>query len=148
MPWKLIIGDTTINTLNHIESVMPKSLINLDIDLLRTFVVIASERNFTRAAERLMRQQSTVSLQIKRLEDALGQLGGRLLQEAPPRSLTFSRLSRSGGTAKYDQPPAAKVSPDSAVARRAGRPASSAAAADDLARGIAHGIGADPGARL
>ncbi|MBY0226061.1 MAG: LysR family transcriptional regulator [Hyphomicrobium sp.] len=59
---------------------MPKSLINLDIDLLRTFVVIASERNFTRAAERLMRQQSTVSLQIKRLEDALGQ---RLLDRTP-----------------------------------------------------------------
>jgi DNA-binding transcriptional LysR family regulator len=59
---------------------MPKSLINLDIDLLRTFVVIASERNFTRAAERLMRQQSTVSLQIKRLEEALGQ---RLLDRTP-----------------------------------------------------------------
>ncbi|MGE5266435.1 MAG: LysR substrate-binding domain-containing protein [Deltaproteobacteria bacterium] len=59
---------------------MPKSLVNLDIDLLRTFVVVATERNFTRAAERLMRQQSTVSLQIKRLEDALGQ---RLLERTP-----------------------------------------------------------------
>ncbi len=59
---------------------MPKTLVNLDIDLLRTFAVIATERNFTRAAERLMRQQSTVSLQIKRLEDALGQ---RLLDRNP-----------------------------------------------------------------
>jgi DNA-binding transcriptional LysR family regulator len=59
---------------------MPKALVNLDIDLLRTFVVIAAERNFTRAAERLMRQQSTVSLQIKRLEEALGQ---RLLDRNP-----------------------------------------------------------------
>lgn len=59
---------------------MPKTLVNLDIDLLRTFVVIAMERNFTRAAERLMRQQSTVSLQVKRLEDALGQ---RLLDRTP-----------------------------------------------------------------
>jgi DNA-binding transcriptional LysR family regulator len=59
---------------------MPKTLINLDIDLLRTFVVIATERNFTRAAERLLRQQSTVSLQLKRLEDALGQ---RLLERTP-----------------------------------------------------------------
>jgi DNA-binding transcriptional LysR family regulator len=59
---------------------MPKALVNLDIDLLRTFVVIATERNFTRAAERLMRQQSTVSLQIKRLEEALGQ---RLLDRNP-----------------------------------------------------------------
>ena len=59
---------------------MPKSLVNLDIDLLRTFAMIAKERNFTRAAERLMRQQSTMSLQIKRLEDALGH---RLLDRTP-----------------------------------------------------------------
>ena len=59
---------------------MSKALVNLDIDLLRTFTVIARERNFTRAAERLMRQQSTVSLQIKRLEDALGH---RLLERTP-----------------------------------------------------------------
>ncbi len=59
---------------------MPKSLINLDVDLLRTFVTIAQVGNFTRAAERLLRQQSTISLQIKRLEDALGQ---RLLDRTP-----------------------------------------------------------------
>lgn len=45
---------------------------NLDIDLLRTFTVIADERNITRAAERLLRNQSTVSLQLKRLEDVIG----------------------------------------------------------------------------
>lgn len=59
---------------------MPKQIINLDIDLLRTFVVIATEGNFTRAAERLMRQQSTVSLQLKRLEYALGH---RLIDRTP-----------------------------------------------------------------
>jgi DNA-binding transcriptional LysR family regulator len=59
---------------------MPKALINLDVDLLRTFVAIATERNFTRAAERLMRQQSTVSLQVKRLEAVLGM---RLLDRSP-----------------------------------------------------------------
>jgi len=59
---------------------MPQKLFNLDIDLLRTFVVIANEKNFTRAAERLMRQQSTVSLQLKRLEDVLGQ---RLIDRTP-----------------------------------------------------------------
>jgi DNA-binding transcriptional LysR family regulator len=59
---------------------MPKQLVNLDIDLLRTFVIIATEGNFTRAAERLMRQQSTVSLQLKRLEDVLGQ---RLIDRTP-----------------------------------------------------------------
>jgi len=45
---------------------------SLDIDLLRTFVTIADAGNFTRAAERLGRTQSTISLQVKRLEEALG----------------------------------------------------------------------------
>ncbi len=44
----------------------------LDIDLLRTFATIADCGNFTRAAERLGRTQSTISLQMKRLEEALG----------------------------------------------------------------------------
>lgn len=65
---------------------MPKTLINLDVDLLRTFVTIAHAGNFTRAAERLLRQQSTISLQIKRLEDALGQ---RLLDRTP-RSVSLT----------------------------------------------------------
>ena len=59
---------------------MPKKLTNLDVDLLRTFVTIAKAGNFTRAAEKLMRQQSTISLQIKRLEDLLGH---RLLDRSP-----------------------------------------------------------------
>lgn len=45
---------------------------NLDIDLLRAFVMIADAGSFTRAAERLHRTQSTISLQLKRLEDTLG----------------------------------------------------------------------------
>jgi len=44
---------------------------NLDTDLLRTFVTIADERGFTRAADTLGRTQSAVSMQIKRLEDIL-----------------------------------------------------------------------------
>ena len=59
---------------------MPKMLTNLDVDLLRTFVTIANTGNFTRAAEKLLRQQSTISLQIKRLEDTLGH---RLLDRSP-----------------------------------------------------------------
>jgi DNA-binding transcriptional LysR family regulator len=59
---------------------MPKTLINLDVDLLRTFVTIAQAGSFTRAGERLLRQQSTISLQIKRLEDTLGQ---RLFDRTP-----------------------------------------------------------------
>ncbi len=45
---------------------------NLDVDLLRTFATIAETGNFTRAGERLRRNQSTISLQMKRLEGAVG----------------------------------------------------------------------------
>jgi DNA-binding transcriptional LysR family regulator len=41
---------------------------NLDLDLLRSFAVVAETQNFTRAAERLGRVQSAVSMQVKRLE--------------------------------------------------------------------------------
>lgn len=46
---------------------------NLDIDLLRTLVTIADSGSFSTAAQRLGRTQSAVSLQIKRLEEAVGQ---------------------------------------------------------------------------
>jgi hypothetical protein len=39
----------------------------LDLDLVRTLVLIAEEKNFTRAAERVGRTQSAVSLQVQRL---------------------------------------------------------------------------------
>lgn len=52
---------------------MPTPLPPFDFDLLRTFVTVVDNGGFTRAAERLGRTQSTVSLQIKRLEDGLGQ---------------------------------------------------------------------------
>ncbi len=45
----------------------------LDMDLLRALVAIADSGGFSAAASRLGRTQSAVSLQIKRLEDALGQ---------------------------------------------------------------------------
>ena len=70
---------------------------NLDIDLLRCFVTIADAGSFTRAGEQLGRTQSTVSLQIKRLEEQLG----RAIFERSPRSL---RLTADGerllGTAR------------------------------------------------
>ncbi|QDL96074.1 LysR substrate-binding domain-containing protein [Rhodopseudomonas palustris] len=59
---------------------MPRRLTNLDLDLARTFVAIAAMGNFTRAAQSLRLQQSTVSLQMQRLEDALGQ---SLMQRSP-----------------------------------------------------------------
>jgi DNA-binding transcriptional LysR family regulator len=46
---------------------------NLDPDLLRAFAYIAEEGSFTRAAERVGRTQSAVSMQMQRLEAALGQ---------------------------------------------------------------------------
>jgi molybdate transport repressor ModE-like protein len=45
----------------------------LDLDLLRTFIAIAEEGSFTRAAERVGRTQSAVSLQVQRLESLVGQ---------------------------------------------------------------------------
>lgn len=44
----------------------------LDLDLVRTLVLIAEEHNFTRAAERVGRTQSAVSLQVQRLEALVG----------------------------------------------------------------------------
>lgn len=44
---------------------------NLDIDCLRTFVAIAETGSFTKGGARVYRNQSTVSLQIKRLEESV-----------------------------------------------------------------------------
>lgn len=55
---------------------MPNSkprLINLDLDLIRAFVAVAEAKNFTRAGVRLGRTQSAVSLQIRRLEEQVGE---------------------------------------------------------------------------
>jgi DNA-binding transcriptional LysR family regulator len=47
--------------------------LGLDPDLLRSFAFIAEEGSFTRAAERVGRTQSAVSMQVQRLESILGQ---------------------------------------------------------------------------
>lgn len=46
----------------------------LDIELLRSFVSVVESGGFTRAGERVHRTQSTVSQQIKRLEDDFGRV--------------------------------------------------------------------------
>jgi len=45
----------------------------IDPDLLRAFAYIAEEGSFTRAAQRVGRTQSAVSMQVQRLETLLGQ---------------------------------------------------------------------------
>jgi DNA-binding transcriptional LysR family regulator len=47
------------------------SSLPFDFDLLRSFVAVADNRSFTRAAARVGRTQSTVSLQVKKLEENL-----------------------------------------------------------------------------
>ena len=57
-----------------------------DLDLLRAFVTIAETGSFTRAGDRLGRTQSTISLQIRRLEDQIG----RAVFARTPRSLALT----------------------------------------------------------
>lgn len=45
---------------------------NLDSELLRTFVAVAETGNLTHAAHRLLRTQSAISMQIKKLEESVG----------------------------------------------------------------------------
>jgi len=52
----------------------------LDPELLRSFVLIAEGRSVTRAAERVGRTQSAVSMQMRRLEEVLGE---ELLRRGP-----------------------------------------------------------------
>ncbi len=66
-------------------------LVNLDLDLVRTLVAVAETRNFTRAAERLGRTQSAVSLQVRRLEDRLG----RALLSRDPRHVALTAEGES-----------------------------------------------------
>jgi len=68
-----------------------KFVSQLDWNLLRTFVVIVEEASFTRAAHRLLRGQSSVSLALQRLE---AQLNCRLIE----RSRGSFRLTAAGST--------------------------------------------------
>src|SRR5450631_2237211 len=69
----------------------------LDLELLRSFVSVVDSGGFTRAGERVHRTQSTVSQQIKRLEDDLGQpLLNRTAKDVTPteageRLLSYAR---------------------------------------------------------
>ncbi len=69
---------------------------DIDLDLLRCFVVVAETKNFTLAGEKLNKSQSAISMRIKKLEEVLNTTllqrtsrhvtltsdGGRLLSKA------------------------------------------------------------------
>jgi DNA-binding transcriptional LysR family regulator len=69
----------------------------LDLGLLRSFVSVVDSGGFTRAGERVHRTQSTVSQQIKRLEEDIGQplliRSGKdvTLTEAGEKLLSYAR---------------------------------------------------------
>ncbi len=70
----------------------------IDPDLLRSFVLIAEGGSFTRAANAVGRTQSAVSMQIRRLEEALGQplllRGPRGVETTPHGAWLLERARR------------------------------------------------------
>jgi DNA-binding transcriptional LysR family regulator len=72
-------------------------MLMLDLDLLRSFVSVVDAGGFTRAGERVHRTQSTVSQQIRRLEESVGRPllhrdGKRVtLTEEGERLLSYAR---------------------------------------------------------
>ncbi|ODN72053.1 LysR substrate-binding domain-containing protein [Methylobrevis pamukkalensis] len=58
----------------------------LDIDLLRTFTVLAEEMSFTAAGARLGATQSAVSVRLRKLEERIG----RALFERTPRNVALT----------------------------------------------------------
>ena len=59
---------------------------NLDLDLARTFVAICETGNFSRAAEKVHRSASAISLQVKKLEGMVG----RALFKRETRKVTLT----------------------------------------------------------
>lgn len=49
-----------------------RPIINLDLELLRTFVTVADRKTFSAAAKTICRTQSAVSQQMQRLEQLIG----------------------------------------------------------------------------
>ena len=60
---------------------------NIDIDLLRTFVTVVQLKGFTKAGGALGRTQSTISMQIRHLEE----IAGQPLLDRSPQHLALTR---------------------------------------------------------
>ena len=98
--WRLRdrLSDADLLRRSHPEALeVSTPLPPFEFDLLRTFVAVVDNAGFTRAAERVGRTQSTVSLQIKKLEEELGrrvfERDGRELKLTPDGEilLTYAR---------------------------------------------------------
>ncbi len=59
----------------------------LESELLRTFVAVADTQNFTKAGEIVGRTQSAVSIQMRKLEESLGET----LFDRSPRGVALTR---------------------------------------------------------
>ncbi|MDE0060799.1 MAG: LysR family transcriptional regulator [Defluviicoccus sp.] len=60
-------------TNNHYCHIQLSIMVDIDTKLLRSFLVVATEKSFSTAAERLGCSQGTMSVRIQTLEDQLGQ---------------------------------------------------------------------------
>ncbi len=54
------------------KQINPAAFAAIDIDVMKTFVAIAETQSFSKAAQKVFRTPSAVSMQIKKMEDILG----------------------------------------------------------------------------
>ena len=68
----LISPTNVFNSINQTSLWVIAMSAPLDIDQLQTFVAIADTGSFTKAADRVFKTQSAVSMQMRRLEERVG----------------------------------------------------------------------------
>lgn len=70
----------------------------LPIDLLQTFAIVAKTRNFTSAGKQIYRSQSAVSMQMKRLAETIGQplfdIEGKTIHLSPMGDLVLEHAEK------------------------------------------------------
>ena len=65
----------------------------MELHPLRVFLTVATERSFSRAAEKLLRTQPAISLAIQRLESDMGE---KLIDRSGRTSINRRRTYRPG----------------------------------------------------